>query len=33
MNALFERGYELASRNYSWMKSPPGLELTTQVRN
>jgi len=33
MNALFDRGYELASHNYSWAKSPPGLELTPQARN
>jgi predicted acylesterase/phospholipase RssA len=33
MNALFERGYDLASHNYSWAKSPPGLELTSQARN
>ena len=33
MNALFDRGYELASHNYSWVKSPPGLELAPQARN
>ena len=33
MNALFDRGYELASHNYSWAKSPPGLELAPQARN
>jgi len=33
MNALFDRGYDLASHNYSWVKSPPGLELATQGRN
>jgi predicted patatin/cPLA2 family phospholipase len=33
MNALFDRGYDLASHNYSWVKSPPGLELATQARN
>jgi predicted acylesterase/phospholipase RssA len=33
MNALFDRGYELASHNYSWAKSPPGLELASQARN
>jgi predicted acylesterase/phospholipase RssA len=32
MNALFDRGYDLASHNYSWVKSPPGLELATQAR-
>jgi len=33
MNALFDRGYDLASHTYSWVKSPPGLELTPQARN
>jgi predicted acylesterase/phospholipase RssA len=33
MNALFDRGYDLASHNYSWVKFPPGLELATQARN
>jgi predicted acylesterase/phospholipase RssA len=33
MNALFDRGYDLASHNYSWAKFPPGLELTPQARN
>jgi hypothetical protein len=33
MNALFDRGYDLASHNYSWAKAPPGLELATQARN
>jgi hypothetical protein len=33
MNALFDRGYDLASHNYSWVKSPPGLELAPQVRD
>lgn len=33
MNALFDRGYDLASHNYSWVKSPPGLELAPQARN
>jgi predicted patatin/cPLA2 family phospholipase len=27
MIALFDRGYDLASHNYSWGKAPPGLEL------
>ena len=31
--ALFERGYDLASRNYSWVKAPPGMETVTQVHN
>jgi predicted acylesterase/phospholipase RssA len=33
MNALFDRGYDLASHNYSWTKAPPGLELATQAHN
>src|ERR1019366_3467109 len=33
MNALFDRGYDLASRNYSWMKAPPGLELAARSHN
>ena len=33
MNALFDRGYDLASRNYAWMKAPPGLELAVQSHN
>ena len=33
MNALFDRGYDLASHNYPWVKSPPGLELATQARD
>ncbi len=33
MNALFDRGYDLATHNYSWVKSPPGLEPATQARN
>jgi len=33
MVALFERGYDLASRNYSWVKAPPGMEAVTQARN
>jgi DNA-binding transcriptional LysR family regulator len=32
-DALFDRGYNLASQNYSWTKAPPGLKLATQVRN
>ena len=27
MIALFDRGYDLASRDYSWAKAPPGMEL------
>jgi predicted acylesterase/phospholipase RssA len=33
MIALFNRGYDLASHTYSWMKAPPGLELATQAHN
>ena len=33
MVALFDRGYDLASHNYSWAKAPPGMELTTQAHN
>src|SRR6202045_5358806 len=33
MIALFDRGYDLASHSYSWMKAPPGMELTAQVHN
>jgi predicted patatin/cPLA2 family phospholipase len=33
MIALFDRGYDLASHNYSWAKAPPGLELAVQAHN
>jgi predicted acylesterase/phospholipase RssA len=33
MVALFDRGYDLASHNYSWIKAPPGMELVTQAHN
>jgi hypothetical protein len=33
MIALFDRGYDLASHSYSWMKAPPGMELTAQAHN
>lgn len=33
MVALFERGYDLASHNYSWVKAPPGMELVTPTHN
>lgn len=33
MVALFDRGYDLASHNYSWVKAPPGMELVTQAHN
>jgi predicted patatin/cPLA2 family phospholipase len=33
MIALFERGYNLASHNYSWTKAPPGMDLVTQAHN
>jgi predicted acylesterase/phospholipase RssA len=31
MIALFDRGYNLASHNYSWVKAPPGMELIPQA--
>ena len=31
MVALFDRGYDLASHNYSWVKAPPGMELGPQA--
>jgi predicted patatin/cPLA2 family phospholipase len=33
MITLFDRGYDLASHNYSWVKAPPGMELTAQAHN
>jgi predicted patatin/cPLA2 family phospholipase len=33
MVALFDRGYDLASHNYSWAKAPPGMELANQAHN
>jgi predicted patatin/cPLA2 family phospholipase len=33
MIALFDRGYDLANHNYSWGKTPPGMELVTQARD
>jgi predicted acylesterase/phospholipase RssA len=33
MIALFDRGYDLASHNYSWIKTPPGMELVSQAHN
>jgi hypothetical protein len=33
MIALFDRGYNLASHNYSWAKAPPGMDLATQAHN
>ena len=33
MVGLFDRGYDLASHNYSWAKAPPGMELVTQAHN
>ena len=33
MNALFDRGYDLASHGYSWVKAPPGLELAARSHN
>jgi predicted acylesterase/phospholipase RssA len=31
MISLFDRGYNLASHNYSWVKAPPGMELAAQA--
>jgi predicted acylesterase/phospholipase RssA len=33
MIGLFDRGYDLASHNYSWAKAPPGMEPVTQAHN
>jgi hypothetical protein len=33
MIALFDRGYNLASHNYPWVKAPPGMEMLTQAHN
>jgi predicted patatin/cPLA2 family phospholipase len=33
MIALFDRGYNLASHNYLWVKAPPGMEVAAQARN
>ena len=33
MISLFDRGYDLASHNYSWAKAPPGMDLATQAHN
>jgi hypothetical protein len=33
MVALFERGYALGSHNYSWQKTPPGMEVTAQAHD
>jgi hypothetical protein len=33
MIALFDRGYNLASHNYSWVKAPPGMESAAQAHN
>jgi predicted acylesterase/phospholipase RssA len=33
MIALFDRGYDLAKHNYSWVKTPPGMEATAQAHN
>lgn len=33
MIALFDRGYNLASHNYSWVKAPPGMELAVHAHN
>jgi hypothetical protein len=31
MIALFDRGYDLASHDYAWVKAPPGMELRPQA--
>jgi predicted acylesterase/phospholipase RssA len=31
MIALFDRGYNLANHNYSWVKAPPGMESVPQA--
>ncbi len=33
MNALFDRAYSMAARNYHWAKAPPGLETTAPAGN
>ncbi len=33
MNALFDRGYDLASHNYSWVKSLPEIESVARASN
>jgi hypothetical protein len=33
MIALFNRGYDLASHGYSWVKAPPGMELGLQAHD
>jgi len=33
MIALFDRGYDLATHNYSWVKAPPGMEVADQAHN
>jgi predicted patatin/cPLA2 family phospholipase len=33
MIALFERGYDLGSHDYSWQKTPPGMEVTAQAHD
>jgi hypothetical protein len=33
MIALFDRGYNLASTNYPWVKAPPGVELRALAHN
>ena len=32
MASLFDRGYALASRHYSWSKAPPGFEFCGTLR-
>ena len=31
MRALFDRGYEMGSRGFPWIKTPPGLQTADQV--
>jgi predicted acylesterase/phospholipase RssA len=33
MVSLFDRGYQLGSGSYPWVKTPPGLETTVQARD
>ena len=33
MIALFDRGYDQASRNYSWAKAPPGMDMVSQAHD
>jgi predicted patatin/cPLA2 family phospholipase len=33
MTALFDRGYQLAAGHYSWLKTPPGMDVTAQAHD